>query len=121
MRLNAHEARIVLWLVSERLRSDRHCPLSVAALARRLDSEIRYGLSPTRHDDSETDSNTTRLSHGGSQEFMGTGLAAATLGRNERWVQRHAAELGGTQIGGTRGRYIFNAAAVRAYADQLKG
>jgi len=117
VKLSAGEIRTAYWLASERLRSGRHAPPSVAALAKRLERTIRYGeaLSPTRHDGSEFDSGTPRLSHG-SQEFLGSRVVCEALGRDIRWVQRHAVELlGGRLVGG---RYVFDAAAVRDYAAQ---
>ncbi len=116
MKLSSGEIRIAYWLASERLRSGRHSPSSVAALAERLERTIRYGeaLSPTRHGGSEFDSGTPRLSHG-SQGFVGSRVVCEALGRSPRWVQRHADELGGRLVGG---RYVFNAAAVRVYAAQ---
>ena len=115
--IDPSEVRTTYWLASERVRSGQYVPPSVRALLKRLDFEIRHGLSPTRHDGSKFDSGTPRLTHG-SQEFIGSRVVCEALGRSPRWVQRHATDLGGRLVGG---RDVFVAAAVRAYAPYLEG
>jgi hypothetical protein len=90
-------------------------PPSVAALADRLDHELRFGLSPTRQ---ENDSATRQLEPENlNVELIGTRLAAELLGWTERRVQRHQADLDGRMIGG---RLVFRANAVREYARGLE-
>jgi hypothetical protein len=93
----------------------RHIPPSVLALADRLDTEIRLGLSPTRQ---ENDSATRQLEpENVNVELIGTRLAAELLGWTERRVQRHQADLDGRMIGG---RLVFRANVVREYARGLE-
>ncbi len=50
-------------------------------------------------------------------ETIGTKLAARILGRSERWVCRHANDLGGVRVGSRS--WSFDARVVREYRDHL--
>lgn len=110
MKLTAHEVRAAYYVTAAYRRSGRHVPPSVAALCERLDREIRFGVSPTRH---ESDSAPSPL---GNVEWIGTRLAAELLGWSLRRVQRHAADLDGRHVGG---RLIFPRNSVEDYRDEL--
>ncbi|MGY4648406.1 hypothetical protein [Mycobacterium sp. URHB0021] len=93
-------------------KSDRPVPHQAEALYRRLDPVMmqpRTAVSPSRH---ETGGGETELS-----AWMGTRLAAQTLGWNARKVQRHSADLDGQLIGG---RLWFPAASIETYRKALQ-
>ena len=119
MKLTPTEVRACVFAVAQFRRAavmgGGRVPPSVAALADRLDHELRFGLSPTRQ---ENDSATRQLEPENlNVELIGTRLAAELLGWTERRVQRHQADLDGRMIGG---RLVFRANAVREYARGLE-
>ena len=119
MNLSPTEVRACVFAVAQFRRAavmgGRRVPPSVAALADRLDRELRFGMSPARQ---ESDCATTQLNvENMNVELIGTRLAAELLGWTERRVQRHQADLDGRMIGG---RLVFRASAVRDYRDGME-
>jgi hypothetical protein len=118
VKLNPTEVRACLYAVSQFRRAavmgGRRVPPSVAALADRLDRELRLGMSPTRQ---ENDSATRQLEPERPAELIGTTQAAKLLDWIPRRVQRHQADFDGRKVGG---RLVFNASVVREYARGLE-
>lgn len=124
MHLTPHEVRAVLYAVSTFRRSASlsggHIPPSVAALAARLDHEIRFGaVSPMRHEIASVTPSAGQLKPEKmtTMEFVGTRLAAEILGWSLRRVQRHAAELDGQAVGA---RWVFPRPVIEAYAAEME-
>jgi hypothetical protein len=118
MKLSPVETRAAMYAVAQFRRAavmgGRRVPPSVAALADRLDRELRFGLSPTRQ---ENDSATRQLEPERPVELIGTKQAAEVLDWIPRRVQRHRADLDGRKVGG---RLVFNASVVQEYARGME-
>jgi hypothetical protein len=118
VKLTPVETRAAMYAVAQYRRAavmgGRRVPPSVAALADRLDREIRLGASPRRQ---QSDSATPQLEQENVVELIGTKLAAQLLGWTVRRVQRHRADLDGRIVGG---RLVFRANVVRQYAQELE-
>jgi hypothetical protein len=97
MKLDDDEVQAAYYGVAACLRQrqigGRPVPPEVRQLYERLDQNLR--LSRKRH---ETGGVATDA--GPSQTWIDAADTAALLGRGLRWVQRHAAELGGERFGG---------------------
>jgi hypothetical protein len=118
MKLTANDLRTTYWIVARWRRAEimagRPIERPVAALMERLDREIRWAVSPSRH---EIDSAAGELKAEHTVELIGTKLAAQILGWSERKVQRHRSDLGGRCV---VGRLVFNAKTVRHYKEQME-
>lgn len=110
--LDDAEARAVVHVLGRLIRdaavAGRPTPNSVLELWRRLDHTV--SVSSTRQPNG-----LQRIEFGVSR--IGTRQAAAILGRGERWVQRHAADLDGEKIGE---RLVFDERTVREYGQALR-
>lgn len=105
---DARAAVVVLGaLIRERAVGARPVPHKVRQLHSRL-ALIVETSSPRGH--SEGDGVTASL--------IGTRLAAEIVGRGERWVRRHSADLEGGLVGD---RMLYPERAVREYAEVLQG
>jgi hypothetical protein len=120
VKLTPTEVRACLYAVAQFRRAavmgGRRVPPSVAALADRLDRELRFGASPARH---QSDSGPGQLEpeRTDADQLIGTWQAAKLLGWTVRRVQRHRADLEGRLIGG---RLVFRTNVVREYAQGLE-
>lgn len=120
MNLSPTEVRACVFAVAQFRRAaamaGRRVPPSVAALADRLDHELRFGVSPARQ---ECDCAAGQLESTGehAMEWIGTRMAAGILGWELRRVQRHAADLDGQLVGA---RWVFPRRSVDAYANGLE-
>lgn len=109
-RLSDDDVRAAYYCASEVLRSRRlrgqPVPPWLAALVGRLDDEVR--ASRTRQ---EIVGEQPQLE---PKAWIGSAEAAALLGWSRRQVQRRAADLDGSRIGG---RWLFREAVVIEYAE----
>lgn len=108
-RLDADDISACMFAVADYRRRHPSAPSFLKLLYAKLDRLGRQPAFPREHD--------TRCC--GQQlepdmERIGTPLAAAILGCSAPTVRRHAAELGGVQIGD---RWSYDAAKVRRFRD----
>jgi len=108
------ELRAAYYCAAEVLRtrnlSGQPIPLWLRRHYAKLDTGIR-SMSESGH---ESDCDSTQLETDG---LITAREAAVMLGRSKRQVQRIAADLGGQNIAG---RWLFNPAAVREYAEEMR-
>ncbi len=112
MKLTGLEIWTVHWHLAKYKRAGLPITPSFNALHERFDRALRFGdpVSPTRQ------GNGCAPAESDYVELIGTRQAAELLGWTIRRVQRHAADLDGTKVGG---RLVFPAEAVKQYRDQL--
>ncbi len=107
MKLSPTEVRAAVYLARRYRQAGHVVPPSVAALAERLETAVRQGeASPWRQSPPPEVPQSTHA------DFIGTKLAAATLGWSVRRVQRRATDLDGCRVGG---RLVFPRSAVEAF------
>jgi hypothetical protein len=117
MKLTADEIRACFYAVSMCRRSlaDKSVPLSVSALAARLDEVMRYGEVTRTRQPNSTD--TGELQSVKQMELVGTRIAAEMLGWSLSTVLRHATDLDGRIVGR---QFVFPARAVREYREGME-
>lgn len=118
--LSAAEVRAGLYacasLRRERELGGRAVPREVAALEKRLAAEWSV-LSNDVATATSLSANVRDLkAQGTAMPTLGVGEVAALLGTNRRWVQRHAADLGGQRIAN---RWLFNERDIAKVRNQL--
>jgi hypothetical protein len=113
VRLDATDLRAALFTVAHYLRTVPASPPSLWRLRDKLNTAITSGMSLTGH---ECDCGTAELEHD-QVEWIGARLAAAILGCTPRHARRLHTDLGDHRIGD---RLMFDAAAVREYAETLQ-
>lgn len=107
-----NELRNLLWCCGAVLRGRRAGILPggeqrwLRELARRVELELAASSSRQDSDRGEQYSDYDR--------WIGSQQTAAILGRDLRWVQRHAAELGGRKVAGA---LVFRESTIRHYAE----
>jgi hypothetical protein len=113
VRLDDNEVQATYYglagFVRERAIAHRPVPPEVLGVYHLFDAAIR--LSRRRHESGAAATDT-----GPSDSWLGAVDTAARLDRSLRWVQRHAAEIGGETVGG---RWLFKETAVTDYAERL--
>lgn len=104
----------LLWCVCAVLRARRDGILPggeqrwLRDLVRRIELDLAVSRSRQQSDGDEE--------HSDCDEWIGSQRVAAMLGRDLRWVQRHAADMGGQKVAR---QLVFRESAVRDYVEGL--